>query len=210
MAQTTGGAGAAADQIARAHTRLLQDHSLQFAFASHPRPRPPDWLRPLAEVIKAIAPALQWVFWAGLAITLAAILFYIGRELIRTRWPKLRKTPVAAAPAADWRPEPSRALALLEDADRLAAEGRYAEAAHLLLHRSIDDIEGRRPRAVRPALTARDIAGLDALPATARAPFQTIAAAVERSFFGGRDVDAADFAECRRAYETFAFPEAWA
>ena len=69
---------------------------------------------------------------------------------------------------------------------------------------------GYRPRAVRPALTARDIARLDSLPAAARAPFSLIAEVVERSFFGGREVDAGAFAECRRAYESFALPEAWA
>jgi len=33
---------------------------------------------------------------------------------------------------------------------------------------------------------------------------------VEHSFFGGRAVDADGFKECRRAYEAFAFPGAWA
>ena len=37
-----------------------------------------------------------------------------------------------------------------------------------------------------------------------------IAAAVEASFFGARPLDAAAFADCRKAYERFAFPEAWA
>jgi hypothetical protein len=99
---------------------------------------------------------------------------------------------------------------MLEDADRLAAQGLFAEAAHLLLHRSIDDLEGRRPTAVRPALTARDIARLESLPSAARGSFQLIAEVVERNFFGGRPVDAAAFADCRRAYESFALPEAWA
>ncbi len=71
-------------------------------------------------------------------------------------------------------------------------------------------MEGRRPRAVRPALTARDIARLESLPAAARGPFQMIAEVVERSFFGGRPVDADAFARCRQAYQAFALPEAWA
>ena len=36
---------------------------------------------------------------------------------------------------------------------RRAAEGRYDEAAHILLFRSIDDIEEKRPRLVAPAFT---------------------------------------------------------
>jgi hypothetical protein len=35
--------------------------------------------------------------------------------------------------AQEWAPTREEALALLEEADRLAAEGRYGEAAHLLL-----------------------------------------------------------------------------
>jgi len=213
MAQAAGSGGthaaAAADRLVAAHARLLQDHTLQFGFQTRTPPPPPDWLKPLVQFLKGVAPALQWVFWGGLALVAGLILFYVGRELIRLRWPSKVK-PGAVASAPEWRPEPAQARALLEDADRMAAQGRFAEAAHLLLFRSIDDIEGRRPRLIRPALTSRDIAALEGVPETARRAFQTIAQVVERSFFGGRDVDAAAFAECRRAYESFAFPEAWA
>jgi len=86
----------------------------------------------------------------------------------------------------------------------------FDEAAHLLLFRSIDDIEDRRPRLVRPALTARDIAALDAVPPAARGAFSQIGSAVERSLFGGQALDAAAFVACRAAYEAFAFDKAWA
>lgn len=202
---------AAGDQLARAHARLLHDQGLQFAFASAPKPPPtPGWMKLIGQFLAAIAPLMQWVFWAGVALGVIAIVVFIARELIVVRWPGLKRRPVALGAAPEWRPDPGKARALLEDADRLAAAGQYAEAAHLLLHRSIDDLEGRRPRAVGPALTARDIASLASLPEAARPPFRQIAEVVERSFFGGRSVDAAAFAECRRAYESFALPEAWA
>ena len=210
MASEAASGGAAADRLAEAHARLLQDHSLQFAFGYVPPPKIPGWLKPLMELLAQFAPLLKYVFWAGLAVIVAMILYFIGRELVRLRWPEKRKRKTSATADEAWRPAPERARVLLEDADRLAAQGRYAEAAHLLLHRSIEDIQGRRPRAVGPSLTARDIAGLDSLPAAARPLFARIAEVVERSFFGGRDVDAAAFADCRRAYEAFAFPEAWA
>jgi hypothetical protein len=99
--------------------------------------------------------------------------------------------------------------ALLSDADRLAGEGRYAEAIHLLLFRSIEDIDAKRPHAVKPALTSRDILELQALPSAARRALSRLVTTVEWSFFGGRPVDATDFSACRRAYEEFAFPESW-
>jgi hypothetical protein len=102
------------------------------------------------------------------------------------------------------------ARALLDEADRLAAAGRYAEAVRLILHRSIEDIEGHRPRLVRPAYTAREIGRLSDIPDNARNVFVGIAGVVEKSFFGGQGLDAAGFADCRKAYEAFAFPGAWA
>jgi hypothetical protein len=108
------------------------------------------------------------------------------------------------------RPPARRARALLEEADALAAAGRFDEAAHVLLYRTIDDLEGRRPRAVRPALTSRDIAALEVIPPPARGAFAVIAEVVERSFFGGRRLDAGAFAACRQAYEAFVSPQSWA
>ena len=79
---------------------------------------------------------------------------------------------------------------------------------HLLLFRSIEDIDGRWPGLVRPALTSRDIAGLGDLPEAARRTFASIAQVVERSLFAGQTLNAADFADCRQAYQAFALPVA--
>ena len=117
-----------------------------------------------------------------------------------------KKTSIVAT---DWRPEPATALALLDDADGLAAQGRFGEAIHLLLFRSIDDLSGRRPGAVRPALTSRDIANLDVLPSQPRAAFARLAQAVERAFFGGQPVGSDVFDAARRDYEAFAFDAGW-
>jgi hypothetical protein len=203
---------AAGDALTRAHAQLLKDHTLQFAFGGpeKPPPPPPGWLTTIGKILGAIAPLMQYVFWAGVAIGVIALLVFIGREIIAVRWPGLKRVRPAKLAEPEWRPAPEKAKALLEDADRLAAAGRFAEAAHLLLHRSIEDLEGRRPSAVRPALTSRDIAALPNLPDAARGPFRLIAEVVERSFFGGRPVDADAFARCRSAYESFALPEAWA
>jgi hypothetical protein len=214
------GPAPSSEALRAARERMMRDPSLQFSFDKAPPPPPqthlPHWLdgilRAIGKIIVWIGQGLGWVFIAGLVIALLIVLFFIGREIIRARYPNLikKKPRPARPPVADWRPEAATARALLEEADRLAAAGRYAEAARLLLHRSIEEIEGRRPRLVRPALTSREIGRLDDIPEAARATFSAIAAVVERSFFGGKDVDAAGFAECRRTYESFAFPGAWA
>lgn len=192
-----------------AHQALAADKAFQFEMRGiEPPPPPPGWLQPLIDALQAMGPVFKIIFWLGLAAIVLAILWFIAREVIRIRLPA--KTDKLNINDDTWRPAPAAALALLSDADALAAEGRFAEAVHLLLLRSINDIDGRLPNTVRPALTARDIAGLSRLPAAARPAFDRIARVVESSLFGGRPVDRAAFADCRAAYEAFAFPQAWA
>lgn len=192
-----------------AHKAMSSDPALQFAMEGVEPPKPPPgWLRPLAEFLEFLAPAFQIVFWAGLAAIVLAILWFIARELIRIRLPA--KTDKGVPEDDGWRPTPAAALALLSEVDALAAQGRFDEAVHLLLLRSISDIDGRLPNIVRPALTARDIERLTRLPAAARPAFAHIARVVESSLFGGRPVDRAAFTDCRQAYEAFAFPQVWA
>jgi hypothetical protein len=193
-------------KLAAAHRALLHTRGLQLDFASAPKPpQAPEWLKALIDALVQLAPVLKLIFWGGLILGAILIVVFVAREVRATRW----REPQAAQPA-DWRPEPEQARALLEDADRLAAAGLFGEAIHLLLFRSIDDLAGRRPGLIRPALTSRDIAGLEPIPPAARNAFARIAQQVERSFFGGRSASADDFSRVRGDYETFAFPESWA
>lgn len=189
------------ERLRLAHEALLRTEGLQFDFGSAPPVKLPEWLKAL----EAAAPVLKVVVWIGLAAGLVLIVWYFAREVLATRLRPKREVPTLV----DWRPDPEAARALLEDADALAAAGRFAEAIHLLLFRSIEEIAGRRPGAVRPALTSRDIAALVAMPADARGAFARIAEAVERSFFGGRAAGAGDFSAARADYEAFAFAEGW-
>ncbi len=205
-------AGRAAGQdLAAAHASLLKTQGIQFDFPKVAEPPPaPGWLQALlqgiVDLLRVSAPVLKYVFWGGVIIGAALILWFIAVEVagLRTGRRK-RETPGAV----DWRPDAARARALLEDADRLAGEGKFEEGIHLLLFRSIDDLSGRRPGVVRPALTSRDISRLEALPEHPRGAFARIAEAVERSFFGGRPADAEAFRAARADYEAFAFAEAW-
>ena len=197
------------DGFARAHEALLRNKDLQFEPTVQTPPHVPDWLMAFGKLLAAAAPYLVYVFWGLLILGAAVILFFLARELIATRWPSMRPGKGPALGAEDWRPSVAKARTLLEDADRLAAAGRFAEAVHLILFRSIEDIEGKHPDLIRPALTSRDIAGLEGVPQTVRRTFSEIARVVERSFFGGRAVGAEEFAACREAYEGFAFAEAW-
>jgi len=198
-----------ATAFAEAHRRLLADSSIQFELPQPPPPppEPPRWAGPLADFIQAIWPVVQVLFWILVAALVLFFIYALYLHFSGSEWPWRRKT--AAAAAEDWRPAEAPARALLSEADALAARGLYSEAAHLLLFRSIEDIDSRRPDLVRPALTSRDIAALPAIPDRPRGAFARIAALVERSLFARRPLAEPDWRDCRAAYEDFAFAEGW-
>jgi hypothetical protein len=203
--------------LAAIHARLLRDRSLQFDFAAVRPPRPahlPAWLRALfnwlGHAFSAAAPAVKTIFWAGVAAAVLLVVWLIVREVLGVRLAQRRRARAARPTPADWRPDPLKARALLENADRLAAMGRYDQAVRLILHRGVEDIDARRPAVLRPALTAREIAALAAVPAPARNAFARIAAVVEFSAFAGRPIGQDAFVQCRAAYEAFVSREAWA
>ena len=209
------GAGSA-DPLALAHARLLADRSFQFAWGAPPKPSPPPtWLVKLLEALgrafQVAAPVLRWSLWTLLALGALLVVFVLVRQLIapaggragRARPLTLHELGASARQAAE------RAAVRLAQAERLAAEGLYAEAAHLLLLRGVADVESGRPGRIRPSFTSRDIAALPDLPPEPRAAFGLIAGVVERGLFGGRPVDAQAWGACREAYGALARPEAW-
>ncbi|ARS27776.1 DUF4129 domain-containing protein [Sphingomonas sp. KC8] len=200
--------GMDAGDFAAAHDRLRADTAIQFDMPLAPPPAPPpQWL---ISLLKAVGPYIEYIAWGLLILAALALLYVVARHVIAHGLP-FGRTPKTTTPdaAPEWRPEAGPARQLLAEADALAAAGHYAEAVHLLLHRSIEEIERRRPHLVRPAFTSRDIAAADGLPGETRRVFSRIAAIVEASLFGGRAVDAAGWQAARTAYEDFALPQVW-
>lgn len=197
---------------------LRADGNVQFAPVDVPEipPRKPSWferfLQDLADffadlfgpVGQAFGASWWWMQWVvlGIAVVFAIVL------LVRLYGPGFGgkgKRNAGNLPAADeWRPDSAASIALLEDADRLAAEGRFDDATHLLLQRSVAHIAAARPGWVEPSSTARELAALPALPEAARGAFGVIAARVERSLFALTALDRTDWEAARAAYAEFA------
>lgn len=192
--------------FAEAHRRLIEDDSIQFQLQPVEIPDRPD-LSGFFDFLQAAGPVVKVLFWVALIAIAAFLIYLIALRITGASWPWRRGGPVA--PDESWRPAEAPARQLLAEADGLAADGRFSEAAHLLLFRSIEDIDGRRPDLVRPALTSRDIAGLSGIPERPRGAFARIAMAVERSLFARRPLVEGDWRDCRAAYEEFAFAEGW-
>lgn len=80
-----------------------------------------------------------------------------------------------------------------EDAARLAAEGRYAEAIHALLLAAIRHFAERSRTAVQPSRTSRELIRLLPLGAETREAFSELVRDVELSLFGGAPVSMEDY-----------------
>jgi len=202
--------------FAQAWQSLRADADIQFAPITPPeRAEAPGWTRAflefLSEIFGAVGNAFrligqllglsgQVLTWLVIGLGLAILAYLVWRvmEPLRHR----RRAGPAIAP--EWQPRADEALALLEDADRLAAGGLYDEATHLLLKRSVGQIAEARPGLLEPSATAREIAELRDLPQPARTAFRTIAERVERSLFGLRSLSADDWQQARAAYAEFA------
>lgn len=161
-----------------------------------------QWLGELFAPIGTLIANTWWLLqWVLLGLLIAFILYLI----VRMYGPIARQdTGSEAEEVPEWQPDRQESLALLEDADRLAAEGRFDEATHLLLQRSVGQIARARPDWVEPSSTARELAALKSLPDAARKAFGTIAERVERSLFALRSLDRTDWETARAAYAEFA------
>jgi hypothetical protein len=210
-------AGAQATQTATeaAHDWEAIRASADIQFAPLPPiqpPQPPEWLAALGRFLQRVfGPLGEWLgmSWptfekvlVGLAVVLVLALLWalLAPVVRRMRQPR----PIVEG---TWTPDRDDALALLEDADRLAAAGRFDEATHLLLRRSVGQIAEVRPDWIHPASTAREIGGLTALPHAARHAFAVIAAQVERSRYALRRLNQDDWQAARNAYAQFALVE---
>lgn len=188
---------------------------IQYSVLPRPKIPPPqqmpEWLEALGRALEAIfGPigrmlGMSWPVFQYVLIGMAALLalFLLWRMVVEPLLDRYRRR-APPAEEAHWTPNRAEALALLEDADRLAAQGHYGDAAHLLLRRSVRQISDARPEWLSAASTAREIAVLPLLPEAGRRAFAVIAQRVERAVFALQGLDAGDWAAARAAYAQFA------
>lgn len=195
---------------------LREDDDIQFSEIELPErePREPnafeealrdffEWLGDLLEPLGSFL-ANNWWFlkWAIAGL----VVLFVGYLLLNTIGPlgRARRAARTASEEPEWTPNREESIALLEDADELAAAGRFDEATHLLLQRSVTQIATARPDWVEPSSTARELAALPTLSEAARGAFGVIAERVERSLFALRSLDKSDWEAARAAYADFA------
>lgn len=205
-------------RVQAAIDRIQADDSYQLEI---PAPPPPQETRSASSP----SPFFYWLGHQGrwlvnmLFVLLigAAVLFILYltvptvREMVERLGARFRRTTSEEVNGEEesWQPDHLAARNLLGEADALARDGHFAEAVHLLLGRSVEDINRRRPGVLKPALTARSITRLGELPAPARSALGRIVEAVERGLWARLPIGAPDWNAARAAYEEFAFGEHW-
>jgi len=137
-------------------------------------------------------PLLTILLLAVAAIVLVVLAFFVA-SVVRDR-----RRPAVADPAAEIAPTPSFQLsgAPLERAEAAAREGRFADAIHLLLLGTIEEIRASLGFEAHPSLTSREILGRAPLPDGAEPPLGGIIREVEWSHFGARGATETEYRRC--------------
>ena len=203
--------------IEKAQAQVFENKTLQAEFQDvkppEPRERKPNaftrFLDDAFRMLGNLGFLFKVIFWGGLIAIVGFILYFVATEFLGLDLSRKRKTKEKDVPDIGYIPEEHVAWTLLEDADALARSGKFEEAARLLLTRSIQDIEDKRPGKIHASSTSREIAVMPAIPANARPAFSKIAAIVERAIFAERGLDKSGYEDARLAYESFALPGQW-
>ncbi len=149
---------------------------------------------PVSSATRMVASTTLWVIILACG---AVVLFMIGRVLFTPRKRKARgANDVVVHDAVTTKP--------LGDARRLAESGRYAEAIHALLLRTLHELSHVAPEPVPASLTSREILARVALPEAARSALSGLIDAVEITHFGGRAPDESGYRMCLDRFDEFA------
>lgn len=138
----------------------------------------------LVPALGALAPLATLVLYVLVAAAVLLILSWIALEAVSRRRGRGAESSVKAASGEEGEVAPERD-AVLDDALRLAAEGRYGEAIHVLLLVAIRQLAERSRVTLPPSRTSRELVRLLPLGPEARETFAELVRAVELSLFGG-------------------------
>lgn len=193
-------AGPTREEVGKALERVYHAHDYQ---TEMPKEEPTPMIEPLVvpDLVKEI---IRIVLITLLVVGGLLLLFFLLNALpaLRDRFHRRgggRDEIGAAAIVSDVDRE--RLELALGEADRLARQGAYGEALHLLLLYCLNEMRRRFGFGLPPSLTSREILGLSTLPEIRRSGLSIIVSAVEVSHFGGRAADEEIYQLCRQRCE---------
>jgi heme exporter protein D len=214
-----------ADAIDRAGKRVLTDRYQQLPQAEMPAgssgsTRPPrrrprsgdeeltgradrgggDYSSRPGNAAAGLGTVFQFLVWGAIAVALLLIILAVANEVLRRR----REPPAPEAPKGREEEAPKAALVRpLDDAERLAQEGRFAEAIHVLLLRTFQELTRAAGVTIAPSWTSREVLGKIWLAPDAREALVELVHVVELTWFGDDVPGEGDWLRCRAQYDRF-------
>lgn len=143
--------------------------------------------------VSGVAVVIRALMWIGLAVVVVLVLMWVVQNVADPRGPPVEMDPAGpVAAAVVLTDEP------LEDATALAAQGRYGDAIHALLLRTLAILseEQTLPR----SWTSREIVARTGLSETVQRGVVDLVDATEISLFGGRDAELEDYQQCVQTF----------
>jgi hypothetical protein len=142
----------------------------------------------------------QFLVWGAIAVALVLIILAVANEIMRRR----REPPAPEEPKGHEEEAPKAALVRpLDDAERLALEGRFAEAIHVLLLRTFQELTRAAGVTIAPSWTSREVLGKIWLAPDAREALVELVHVVELTWFGDDVPGEADWQRCRAQFDRF-------
>lgn len=158
--------------------------------------KPQDW-GPQFEISSDF---VQLLLWGAVVLGVAVVVWSLRDSLpVFSRSRRIVAPPEAIVAAGSGRQMHDAQV----EADDLAAQGYYNEAMHVLLHKSLQELHHRLGLRFSASLTSREILRRVELPDDGRGALTRIIQAVEMTYFGGRQADAADYSQCRGHFDIF-------
>jgi len=139
---------------------------------------------------------LQALVWVGLLVGVSVVVWLLARELGFGDRGRVDADATAESGAA------ADLDRMLEDAERLAREGRFDAAVHALLLAAIRSLSIETGRVPPDSSTARELLRTFPLEGERRSGFAALVRAVEWTMFGGRSIGADEYGRCRETFAT--------
>ena len=139
----------------------------------------------------------SFLLWVILGVVVLALIVVIARETMQR--PAEARAPPADAPDAEPLAPLQVAAGTLNDAERLAQQGHFAQAIHTLLLRTFETIG--RQAALPHALTSREILRRVRAEKEAMQALAHLVNSVEICIFGTAEPGAEEYQLCRASFE---------
>jgi hypothetical protein len=182
-----------AERVRQQSESIANDPSLQHDRPEAEQPQPVNL--PISGTL------FTYLLLGTLGIALCIVAYHLVRTYAPNRraWGKRADQPVDLVARAMAVPGEER-LPELDEIERLAMAGSYAEAIHLMLLRALEALRRRLGTSWAKSLTSREIARRAELGPTDRRALKMLVGAVEISRFGGQSANEQVYRACLDQY----------